>query len=142
MQLCETCSHIAVICCLSELADITMSSSECCSYVSCKYIVSGSLFFTHPTLSSVFHFSSPPSSFLKGTIIYKFVNYYFLVLHNTIVDLKVSTQSLLLYLLSIHCLSINNILYSATYSSKPACRMGTSEALKKGASGVTKGAMM
>lgn len=68
----------AVMCCLSELADITMSSSECCSYVSCKYIVSRSLFFlTHLTLSSVFHLSSPPSSYLKGTIFYKFINDYF-----------------------------------------------------------------
>lgn len=53
----------AVICCLSELADITMSSSECCSYVSCKYNVSGSLFFFY-TSNTVFWISPFISTFL------------------------------------------------------------------------------
>ncbi len=72
MQLCETCA----VCCLSELADITVSSSSCCPYVSCKYIVSGSLFFTSSTVFCIL----PLASFLplKGTIFCNFVLLLFL----------------------------------------------------------------
>lgn len=53
-----SCVRRAAVCCLSELADITVSSSNCSPYVSCKYIVSGSLFFTSSTVLCILPLAS------------------------------------------------------------------------------------
>lgn len=52
-----SCVRRAAVCCLSELADITVSSSNS-PYVSCKYIVSGSLFFTSSTVFCILPLAS------------------------------------------------------------------------------------